>query len=426
MMKIAVILLSLCLCFPKLDLAQDTVFARSIVNTLASDEYNGRGYVKNGCNRAGEFIASEFEKTQLTQGNNDSYFQPFTFPVNTFPGKMAVAINKHILHPGADYIVSPSCASIKGRYSVITIDTGNFRTLPSVSGKIVLIDTSGSLGTMSKDFIKNIINDKNGAKGFIFIEEKKLTWSVANAQSAPVLHVLRAAIPENPTTISINIKAALITYKANNIIGIIPGTLYPDSFLVITAHYDHLGMMGKKTIFPGANDNASGTAMLLTMAKYFRDINHSLPYSIAFIAFAGEEAGLLGSYYYSESPTIPLSKIKFLLNVDLMGTGDEGMMVVNGSVFENEFNIIDNINNTNHLLPKIGKRGKAHNSDHYYFTEKNVPSFFCYTLGGRTAYHDIYDIGSTLPLTKFSEVFILLKSFIEIKGTLTSTLHPIK
>ena len=425
-MRVKLLLLVSFLFANKISSAQDTSYARSIVNILASDQYNGRGYVLNGCNRSGEFIAGEFDKLQLKKGNGDSYFQPFTFPVNTFPGKMSVALNHHKLIPGADYIVSASCPSIKGKYQVVKIDTSNYKSLPVVANKFVLIDTIGSNGLIEKSFIMNFINDKNGAVGFIFIEEKKLTWTVADVQSAPIIHILRTKIPNQLSKISVNIQADLTNYKANNIIGIIPGTLYPDSFLVITAHYDHLGMMGKKTIFPGANDNASGTAMLLNMAKYFTNINHSLPYSVAFISFAGEEAGLLGSYYYTESPTIPLSRIKFLLNVDLMGTGDEGIMVVNGSVYENDFNIIDSLNNKLHLLPKIGKRGKAHNSDHYYFTEKNVPSFFCYTLGGRTAYHDIYDIASTLPLTKFSEVFTLLKSFIEVKAIPTNTLHPLK
>jgi hypothetical protein len=425
-MRLQLIVLFAFILATKISSAQDTAYARSIVNTLASDQYNGRGYVLNGCNRAGEFIAGEFEKLQLKKGNGESYFQPFTFPVNTFPGKMSVAINKRTLTPGADYIVSASCPSIKGTFSIVTIDSSNFKNLPSVANKFVLLDTLSSNGAMDKNFIKNFINDKNGARGFIFIEEKKLTWTVADVQSAPIIHILRNSIPSKPTKISLNIKAELINYKANNIIGIIPGTLFPDSFLVITAHYDHLGMMGKKTIFPGANDNASGTAMMLNIAKYFTNINHSLPYSVAFIAFAGEEAGLLGSYYYTESPTIPLSNIKFLLNVDLMGTGDEGITVVNGSVYENDFKIIDSLNTKLHLLPKIGKRGKAHNSDHYYFTEKNVPSFFCYTLGGRTAYHDIYDISSTLPLTKFSEVFTLLKSFIEIKAIPTNIPRSIK
>jgi hypothetical protein len=96
-----------------------------------------------------------------------------------------------------------------------------------------------------------------------------------------------------------------------------------------------------------------------------------------------------------------------------MGTGDDGIMVVNGSVFEKEFLLMEKINSDLKLLTTVGKRGKAQNSDHYHFTEKGVPSFFLYTTGGRTAYHDINDDGPGLPLTKFKEVFTLISTFIK-------------
>jgi Zn-dependent M28 family amino/carboxypeptidase len=172
-------------------------------------------------------------------------------------------------------------------------------------------------------------------------------------------------------------------------------------------------MMGNKTMFPGGNDNASGTSMLLNLMQYFSNPANKPPFTLVFISFAAEEAGLLGSEYYTEHPTKDLSKIKFLLNLDLMGTGDDGIMVVNGSVYEKEFTVLEKINAEQKLLKTIGKRGKAQNSDHYYFTEKGVPSFFLYTTGGRTAYHDIYDDGPGLPLTKFKEVFTLISTFIK-------------
>ena len=155
----------------QLSTAQDSSYARTIVNTLASDQYNGRGYVLNGCNRAGDYIANEFDKLELVKGYGNTYFQPFSFPVNTFPGKMVVSLNNRKLIPGADYIVSASCPSIKGTFQVVTINVHNFKNLPSVANKIVLIDTLGSNGSMDKSFVKNFINDKNGAKGFIFIED---------------------------------------------------------------------------------------------------------------------------------------------------------------------------------------------------------------------------------------------------------------
>ena len=86
--------------------------------------------------------------------------------------------------------------------------------------------------------------------------------------------------------------------------------------------------MGKKTYFPGGNDNASGTSMVLNLMEYYSNPINKPRYTIVFILFAGEEAGLLGSEYYTTHPTKDLNKIKFLLNLDLMGTGEEGMMVV--------------------------------------------------------------------------------------------------
>ena len=169
--------------------------------------------------------------------------------------------------------------------------------------------------------------------------------------------------------------------------------------------------MGNKTIFPGANDNASGVSMLLNLAKAYSKNNNS-KYSLLFIAFAGEEMGLLGSKYYTEHPVVPLEKIKFLINLDLLGTGDDGLMVVNGEIYPQQFNLLDSLNTVHHYLNHIGKRGKARNSDHYYFSEKGVPAFFLYTLGGIKAYHDIDDKGSTLPLTKYKEVFRLISDFI--------------
>ena len=131
-----------------------------------------------------------------------------------------------------------------------------------------------------------------------------------------------------------------------------------------------------------------------------------------FIAFGGEEIGLLGSKYFTENPVLTLSKIKFLLNFDLAGTGDEGIKVVNGTEFPKEFNLLKSINKQHDLLKDVFSRGSACNSDHCYFYKKGVPSFFIYTLGGIKAYHDIYDKYETLPFTFFEEYSKLTHLFI--------------
>jgi Zn-dependent M28 family amino/carboxypeptidase len=167
--------------------------------------------------------------------------------------------------------------------------------------------------------------------------------------------------------------------------------------------------MGENTFFPGANDNASGISMLLEMARYYAQFPPA--YSVVFICFAGEEAGLIGSKYFTTHPLIPLKKIRFLTNVDLAGTGDEGITVVNATEFQNAFTLLNCINDSSNLLTKINARGKAANSDHYWFTEKGVPSFFIYTLGGIKAYHDVNDKAETLPFTEFDDLLTLLIRF---------------
>ena len=100
-----------------------------------------------------------------------------------------------------------------------------------------------------------------------------------------------------------------------------------------------------------------------------------------------------------------------MVNLDLEGTGIDGITVVNASVYPKEFNMLQQINAKGNYLVKINPRGKAPNSDHYLFTEKGVPAFYMYTLGGIKAYHDVYDISATLPLNKYEDMFKLLLKF---------------
>jgi Zn-dependent M28 family amino/carboxypeptidase len=183
-----------------------------------------------------------------------------------------------------------------------------------------------------------------------------------------------------------------------------------DSLIVLTAHYDHLGMMGSKTIFPGANDNASGTALLLSLVKHYAA--QPQKYTIVFIAFAGEEIGLIGSGYFTENPVFPLTKIKFLVNFDMAGTGDDGIQVVNGKIYQSKFDLLTKLNNEGSLMKQVKIRGEACNSDHCMFHSKGVPCFFIYTLGGIQAYHDVYDKADTLPFTDFEDYFRLITAFI--------------
>lgn len=384
---------------------------------LTAPNFHGRGYYKKGDYKAAVYIRDEFHKLGLTPVNGN-YFQHFEFPVNTFPGKMKVVADQKTLIPGRDYIVSPACPSIKGTFRIQSLQSlqQTFDT-SLIKDDFLLIDKSAFPDSL-QTVVDSILRSPPPFKGVLVLEPKKLTWSVSTkVADQAVIRVLKNNWPASTSSIKLDIENNFIAaYQTQNVMAMIPGTTNPDSFIVFTAHYDHLGRMGKKALFAGANDNASGTSMILDLAAYYMKPENRPGKSLLFIAFAAEEAGLIGSKYYTEHPPLPLGNIRFLLNLDLMGNGEEGMMVVNGELHTAEYDLLNAINNEKNLLKTIGKRGKARNSDHYWFSEKGVPAFFFYTIGGSTAYHDIDDVAANLPMTEFEDVKQLIISFVSKTG----------
>ena len=357
---------------------QDLKYVRKTLNTLTSEDFWGRGYTKNGMDKAADFILSEFKSFGLQPMDGEKFKQPFQFAVNTFPGKMDLSINNKKLIPGKDFIIHQASVGVKATTILEQKDSINF-----------LAASSRILVTV----------------------EDKLTWSVAQkVNDYTQVFVKKSALNETPKTIAVDIENTFVPdFRAANICGVVKGKIKPDSIILITAHYDHLGGMGKDTYFPGANDNGSGISFLLSLAKYYA--KNPQKYTIAFICFAGEEAGILGSKYFTENPLIPLSNIRFLINVDMVGTGETGATVVNATQYPKEFEALKKINEEGKFLVKINPRGKAANSDHYFFTEKGVPAFFLYTQGGITAYHDVFDKAETLPFTVYENLFKLFVGF---------------
>jgi Zn-dependent M28 family amino/carboxypeptidase len=360
--------------------SQDSIFARKIVDTLTSKTFWGRGYTNDGMLKAATFLADEFEKFGLEPMKGKSFFQEYSFSVNTFPERMTMNINDKELEPGRDFIVAAESRGLKA------------------GGKLEQTDSITFVDKTNRLIVKL---------------ENKLTMDVAQrVEDYTIVQVDKKSVSSNPINYQVTVDNKFIkNFKASNVCGIVKGTIHPDSVIMITAHYDHLGGLGKNTYFPGANDNASGVSLLLNLAKYYA--KHPQPYTIGFILFSGEEAGLMGSKYFTENPLVKLKNIRFLTNTDLAGTGVDGITVVNATEFPKEFKIMQDINAEYKLLKAVNPRGKAANSDHYFFTEKGVPSFFFYTLGGITAYHDVFDVSATLPLNEHEDLFKLIIKFNE-------------
>lgn len=408
--------------------AQDMEYTKKTIQKLASPAFKGRGYEANGDKIASAFIASEFKKSGLLPLNNGSYFQDFELSANTFPGKVEVKLDGELLRTAVDYLVDATSPSVKGTYDVVPVTRATINTPEKLAalvnrakGAFILLDNRISTGESAD--LKQLISDNIGKlktntdfdfKGLILFSEDKLTWTSLTYQNPrPVLYINKKSLdPSTVRTLTVNIEAKLIpNYRTRNVVGMVKGTSTSDSTIVISAHFDHLGLLGKKVYFPGANDNASGTTFMLNLVRHYAQ--NPPKYNTVFIAFSGEEIGLLGSKAFVKQPLIDLSKIKFLLNFDLAGTGEDGIKVVNGKVFRPQFDQLVKLNDVYKLVPKVEIRGEACKSDHCPFYELGVPSFFIYTLGGTPAYHDIYDRPENLPLTAFENYFKLMVKFIQ-------------
>ena len=412
-------------------IGQDINYARKVVDTLTSISMHGRGYVNHGDKVAASYIENEFQAMGL-KPFKEKYFQEFYFSINTFPDTINVAINEEYLSPGVDYLILPNTTTVHGVFDCIWLnksiinDKRKLRKFKKTnfSKKIIIVDDKEITEKEQLDFIKTLSANPLKAAGIIVLKDK-LTWKTSRDTVAYIgLEILRdkmysfARIPQSPfpedLKIALDIKNKFIkNYTSQNVIAHIKGSIYPDSFIVFSAHYDHLGQMGTNTYFPGANDNASGTAMLLNLAKYYSQPENKPDFSLTFMAFGAEEVGLVGSKYYTENPLFPLKNIKFVLNMDIMGTGDEGITVVNATKHQDEYNSIVRLNATKNYLKEVKSRGQTKNSDHYSFSEKGVKAFYIYTMGGIKAYHDIYDKSQTLPLTEFEDIHLLIIDFID-------------
>jgi hypothetical protein len=337
---------------------------------------------------------------------------------------MQISLNRKILVPGRDFLADPSSPGLNGSFDPIYVKASDLLmdksdTLLKNAVNRILIADARDLANGNAE-VKQLWNKwKNSQqssnpydiKALIEITDEKLVFGASTrVLRIPVILIKGAAFDFPVTLLEIQIKNKYLEgYRTYNVAGYIPGTVCPDSFLVYTAHYDHLGMMGGKTYFPGANDNASGPAMMLGLARYFS--RNPQRYSVVFIGFTGEEAGLIGSLYFADHPLIRLSNIKFLVNLDLVGTGNEGITIVNATEFPQQFEKLNQLNDEGGFVANIKKRGKACNSDHCPFYSKGVSCFFIYTLGGISAYHDLDDRPETLPLTAFENLAKLLIAF---------------
>ncbi|MFV0155376.1 M20/M25/M40 family metallo-hydrolase [Empedobacter falsenii] len=208
--------------------------------------------------------------------------------------------------------------------------------------------------------------------------------------------------------------------SAKNVIGFLDNKA--KKTIVIGAHYDHLGE-GKQgsslakdsygIIHNGADDNASGVAGLLELARVYSKNKITEPVNFLFIAFGAEELGLVGSRHFVKHPTYDLTKIHWMLNMDMIGrlNKETGVSIIGygtSPTFETIFNEIDS---TNYVKFYTGYEGRG-GSDQTSFYEKDIPVLFFHT-GGHDDYHKPTDDAEKIDYTSLKAILLLEKAVIE-------------
>lgn len=223
-----------------------------------------------------------------------------------------------------------------------------------------------------------------------------------------------------PTDFKMNMSKEVTVLEGNNVVGYIEGRVKPDEFIVVSAHYDHLGKRGDE-IFNGADDNGSGTSTLLELARASQQavLEGMRPErSIVFVWFCGEEKGLLGSQYYAENPVFPLANTVANINVDMIGRTDEKykndpnyIYVIGSDRLSTDLHKINENVNQKYTQLTLDYTYNDENdpnkyyyrSDHYNFAKKGVPAIF-YFSGVHDDYHRTTDDVEKINFDKMANV----------------------
>ncbi len=211
-----------------------------------------------------------------------------------------------------------------------------------------------------------------------------------DAKNAPQTLALKG------TEAKLTLDVARTPKEIRNVLGLLPGSdpALAEETVIIGAHYDHLGHGGRSSASPrqvgqihhGADDNASGTAGLIELAAALARESAPRKRAYLFIAFAGEEVGLRGSYYWTAHPTRRLDKVVAMLNMDMIGRERNNQVIVNGVGTSPSFpELVKTAAGEEGLVPKTTQSGYG-SSDHTAFYIKNIPVLFFFS-GLHLDYH---------------------------------------
>ncbi len=270
------------------------------------------------------------------------------------------------------------------------------------------------------------LKDKNyDVPTHIFISSTMATEIIGEKQKK-ILKARKKMAKGKPDSVAlvskilIQLEKEVKVLSSNNVIGLIEGKDKKDEFVFVSAHFDHLGKRGDDIYF-GADDNGSGSSMLLEIAQSFQQavLEGQRPSrSVVFCWFTGEEKGLLGSQYYTEYPLVPLKNTIVNVNVDMIGRTDENYndfkdytYVIGSDRLSTDLHKINEEMNQTYaqlLLDYKYNDEKDPNqfyyrSDHYNFASRGVPAIFFFT-GVHKDYHRTTDTADKIQFDKMANI----------------------
>ena len=247
--------------------------------------------------------------------------------------------------------------------------------------------------------------------------ESQVFWMSAEAAKAFQLELIPPAKPELARALGTFSYAPKITTEelpASNLAAVIPGTApgLKDDFIVLSAHHDHVGMEGGK-LHPGADDNASGTAAILEVARLLKDSKPKR--SILVLSVSGEEIGLWGSQAFVDAPPVALARIKADINVDMVGRNAVDELSVTPAQIEGAVGTLTR--DARALASRQGIKLTVEadkywtRSDHYTFAKRGIPCIFFFG-GMHSDYHQPTDTPDKINFEKVARVVRLARDLV--------------
>jgi hypothetical protein len=425
------------------------------VKALTASSMEGRGDGTKGLTRAAHLLESRYKSLGLKPAGTNSYFQPFTvitgaklkshnrITVAEGTQKRDLKLNQEFVPFSFSASDSVTAPLVFAGYGATAEEFGydDYSGI-DVKDKIVVVlryeppgfaEKSGNTGlTRHAQLISKAINARNhGARAIVLLngklgdgEEDTLTrfGSVSGPENTGIVLVqLKNDVGDNwfriagksvaevqgqlnhstkpqsfvfPDRLHVSINVDIETTRAtvNNVLAYLPGKT--DEYVIIGAHYDHLGYGNYDSlapsqigqIHPGADDNASGTAGVLELARALAPMKGTLQRGILFVSFAGEELGLLGSAHWVQQPTLPLEKAVAMLNMDMIGRIKDDKVYVGGIGTGSTLKAaIEQAQAKSNFKIEYSPGGYSA-SDHTSFVTKRIPVLFFFS-GLHSDYH---------------------------------------